>query len=50
MYIVKDSYGVPIGKVFNSYKAAETFKIMSNRYDWTITKTSIHGRKSFYSK
>lgn len=34
-YIVKDSLG-NILRVFYSYKAAMTYKIMCNRYDWRI--------------
>ena len=35
-YIVLDSTGHRVGRIFSSYKAAETFKIMCNRYDWRV--------------
>lgn len=35
-YIVLDSTGHRVGRIFSSYKAAETFKIMCNRHDWRV--------------
>ena len=35
-YNVYDSYGVLVRGGFNSYKAAYTFLIANNRYDWYI--------------
>lgn len=38
MYIIKDSYGYRVGKIFKSYKDAMTYKIANSRLDWTIEK------------
>lgn len=39
MYIIIDSCGAQVSRhVFHNYKQAETFIIMSQRYDWDIVK------------
>lgn len=46
-YIVYDTTSSPVGVPFNTWKEAETYKIVYGRPDWTIKLVSIHiDRKS----
>lgn len=46
-YIVYDTTGNPVGVPFNTWKDAETYKIVCGRLDWTVKLAHIHiDRKS----
>lgn len=46
-YIVYDTTGNPVGVPFNTWKDAETYKIVYGRPDWTVKLAHIHiDRKS----
>lgn len=46
-YIVYDTTDHPVGVPFNTWKDAETYKIVCGRLDWTVKLAHIHiDRKS----